>query len=296
MRTITSLRWRSAQVLSTAEAWSQSRWTSTAATICGCSWRSSSPTERVHPLQVLDAGQVARSAGCGRSASSPCPRRAPSSARCARTCRCRRRRRWPRDDGRELLQDPVEALARHRVHARDGLAEPLHLARRQVAQHLAASSSPSDIGGSRRPRVRRSSIAMRVLPGSVSPGGSGRRSPLTQPRTMPATAARVVLGERLGALELLPWPGRPAPARRRSDCSRRRRQSIARPVPGGRQGRAARAPSSGRGAPGRAARSRRSAPGRRGRRRRGHVERLRALPDRHLTRLPARPGTARSSA
>src|SRR3989344_94959 len=45
MRTITSLRCRSVKALSTDEAWSGSRWTRMAATICGCSLRSSSDTE-----------------------------------------------------------------------------------------------------------------------------------------------------------------------------------------------------------------------------------------------------------
>ena len=44
MRTSTSLRWRSASSLSTADAWSWSRCTRIAATICGCSLRSSSAT------------------------------------------------------------------------------------------------------------------------------------------------------------------------------------------------------------------------------------------------------------
>ena len=45
MRTSTSLRWRSRKAFSTAPAWSESRWTRIAATICGCSLRSSSATE-----------------------------------------------------------------------------------------------------------------------------------------------------------------------------------------------------------------------------------------------------------
>jgi len=45
MRTMTSLRWRSTKSFSTSAAWSNSRCTRMAATICGCSLRSSSATE-----------------------------------------------------------------------------------------------------------------------------------------------------------------------------------------------------------------------------------------------------------
>ncbi len=45
MRISTSLRWRSVKDLSTDDDWSKSRCTRMAATICGCSLRSSSATE-----------------------------------------------------------------------------------------------------------------------------------------------------------------------------------------------------------------------------------------------------------
>ena len=102
------------------------------------------------------------------------------------------------DRRRSLLQHAVDALARHRLHARDGLAQALHFLRRQVLEDLGGLlPRPATSAGWRRsPVLRRPVLRTRRLLWVAGQAAS----PLTQPRTMLRHRRRV-----------LPWPARARP-------------------------------------------------------------------------------------
>ena len=200
MRTSTSLRWRSVNTFSTAEAWSKSRWTRIAATICGCSLRSSSATEpaSIHfRLSMPETSPPCRMRSISRLAlSSPSALRSTALdvfVGVGHQHAAARRRSCVNSSS-----TVVDALARHRLHARDRLAEALHFLRRQVLEHLGGlllAERHQQDGGVFEARFVHAHQAPRP--------GAGAASPLTQPRTMLATAAGLCLGQRAGALELL---------------------------------------------------------------------------------------------
>ena len=184
---------------STAEAWSESRWTRIAATICGCSSRSSSADRRRRPSTSGSRCRRRRcSAGCGRSAGWPCPRRAPSSAPSARRRRCRRRACAVAGDACVNFSSTLSTRSRGIDFIRAIVSpRPCTSFGVRCLNTSAASSSPSDI--SRMAASLESGLVHRC--GSAQRAGAAASLPSTQPRTMPATAAGLSLRQLARALD-----------------------------------------------------------------------------------------------
>ena len=219
MRTITSLRWRSVKSFSTSAAWSNSRCTRMAATICGCSLRSSSATDAgsIHFRLSMPRDVAALQDAVDQQVGLVVAERLRSTA-LARTRRCRPPAcsASPAIVG-ELVQHLVDALARRRLFMRgDGLAQALHFLGRQVLE---------DLGGlllAQRHQQDGGVLEALVVHGACL-GAVARQagSPLTQSATMLATAAGFSLASARALVQLLvASAARPAPARR---CRRRQR-------------------------------------------------------------------------
>ena len=228
MRTSTSLRWRSAKVFSTAAAWSESRWTRTAATICGCSWRSISPIDAasIHfRPSIPEMSPFCRMRSISRLALSSSS--AFLSTLLDVVAGVGDERAAALRGARELGEHLVEALLRHRRHARDRRAEALHLARREVPEHgggfLLAERHQEDGGVFEAGFVERHGRCF--LAGS---GGFAAADPAADDA---GDRRRVVLGERLRAFDLAQVARARRAAADRRARRRRRRRSASRAAP-----------------------------------------------------------------